>query len=263
MSVPPTWRAETKPGGARSGLIVALLSSGVVACSGLLDLPSDPYLAVPPPALDGGLPSPLSPGANPRPVGGGVEVEPGSEVVPGTVQGIPPDQMMSATGNGPRPPVEIADGGVEAPPDAALAPSCPIDATLGEGGRCYARVLAPLPWADGRVECQSIGDGWDLASIRDAAENELVAELTGDEAWLGGSDAELEGNWIWVDDSEPFWSGSGVTGAAVDGAFENWNSDEPNGGGPSDCLRLVADLGTWADLECTFERAALCEGPAR
>lgn len=262
MSVPPTWRAESRERKARTGL-VALLTLGVAACSGLLDLPDDPYLAAPPSPIDGGPPAPVPTGTNPRPSEGGVDTLPGGEGGAGNVQSIPTAQM-NAIGNGARPPVEPTDAGVAAAtPDAALPARCPTDATLGAGNRCYATVLTPLTWLDARIECQSIGAGWDLADVKDAAENELVAELMSDEAWLGGSDVDLEGNWVWLGDDAPFWSGDGTTGAAVNGSFENWNSDEPNGGGPSDCVRLVAGLGTWADLQCTFERPALCEGPAR
>lgn len=240
---------------------------GVTACSGMLDLPDDPYLAQPA-TVDGGQSASAMPGSGSAPVPSvsGVDTEPGSEGGAGNVPGTPRDNApVTSAGEGDvQPPLERSDAGAATPPpDAAPALACPGDATLGPGDRCYATVTTSLTWPEARSECQALGAGWDLVAIRSAEENELVTELASGEAWLGGSDAAEEGEWLWVDDEALFWSGDGTTGAAVDGAFETWNSDEPNGGGPSDCLRLVPELGTWADLQCSFERPAVCEGPVR
>ncbi len=274
MSVPPTGRKKANQRPARPGLVVSVLALtvlgfGAAGCSGMLDLPDDPYLAQPVrPSLDGGLPPSASPVMAPTRSESGVDTVPSSEVgggnVQGNVPGNPLGQVMNAGENDLPSPSERTDAGaLSPPPDAAPAPTCPAQATRGSDDRCYSTVASSLTWALARAECQALGAGWDLAAIQSAAENELVTELMSDEAWLGGSDAAVEGNWLWVQDEQPFWSGDGTTGVVVGGAFENWNSDEPNGGGPSDCLRLVPGLGTWADLQCTFERRAVCEGPAR
>jgi hypothetical protein len=91
-----------------------------------------------------------------------------------------------------------------------------------------------------------------------------------DEAWIGASDAANDSEWVWVDDGTPFWNGTGATGRAVNRAYENWNSDEPNGGINTNCMRLVirtsgAPNGSpaWADLECGDSLASVCEGPGR
>jgi hypothetical protein len=90
-----------------------------------------------------------------------------------------------------------------------------------------------------------------------------LAGLTSAEAWAGGSDATVEGTWRWVNDGAAFWSGT-ETGRALNGAFANWNPDEPNGGFFSDCMRFTPAFGgSWADLECNSLRSAVCEGPAR
>lgn len=120
---------------------------------------------------------------------------------------------------------------------------------------------AAAPWLEARESCRALGDGWDLAVPRSAALNAFLATLLVDEAWLGGSDRETEEVWRWVDDGSVFWRGD-EAGAAPEGAFANWNPSEPNGGGNSDCLRLVSRVGDeWADLECEMPRSALCEGP--
>jgi hypothetical protein len=247
---------------ARSYLVVTAMSGCIAACSSLLDIPDDPYLVEPTdPTIQEALPPSVQTGMEQQPSESGAESSGGSDVDVTDVQGAPPAQMMTA--NDVDTPLTTADAGIDTPPDAAPPGPCPAGATLGPSDRCYATIATALTWDAARSQCQSFGAGWDLAAIHDAATNELVTALMTEEAWLGGSDAAFEDNWLWVSDNQPFWSGTGATGAAVDGAYENWNSDEPNGGGPSDCLRLVAGIGTWADLQCTFERPSVCEGPAR
>jgi hypothetical protein len=100
-----------------------------------------------------------------------------------------------------------------------------------------------------------------LASILSADENTFVASLAGAEAWIGASDAQTEATWLWVRDGQPFWRGT-ATGAALNGAYTNWNPSEPNGGSNSNCARIVPELSnTWADLECEMLRPAVCQGP--
>jgi hypothetical protein len=126
----------------------------------------------------------------------------------------------------------------------------------------------PQPWSDARASCRSRGDGWALASLRSPQDTEFVAGLLTIEAWIGASDAEVEGTWTWADRGDAFWSGDG-TGSALNGEYANWNSNEPNGGEESDCARILpAGMGVspgltapWADLACTELRGALCEGP--
>jgi hypothetical protein len=145
---------------------------------------------------------------------------------------------------------------------------CTEPEIVGPNGRCFVVTSTPLSWSDARLECQSRGPGWDLASIRDDAVNQFMGALNAGEAWIGASDAQNEGIWVWVGDGTPFWRGSGAAGSAVPAAYENWNSDEPNGGANSDCSRLVFTTiaapnppPAWADLECFELRRSVCDGP--
>ena len=115
-------------------------------------------------------------------------------------------------------------------PDEPPAP-CAAPASVGPDGRCYLVVEQTLAWDDARLGCQGRGDGWDLAAIRSQVINDFIGQLTDAEAWLGGSDAAVEGTWRWVSDGAAFWSGDGTTGVPLEGAFEVWNTDEPNGRG--------------------------------
>jgi hypothetical protein len=162
-----------------------------------------------------------------------------------------------------------ADAGGTAVPntDAGTSPSCAAGATRGPGNRCFALSGEQVSWAAARSDCRDLGDGWDLAEVRDLERNAWLAllMLVGDaaDAWVGASDSSSEGTWLWNDDAEPFWRGTGAAGSSVGGAYENWNNGttpEPNGGDASDCMRLRSD-GGWADIECASAFASLCEGP--
>lgn len=153
--------------------------------------------------------------------------------------------------------------------DSVQAPACGVSGVLGPNGNCFLAVATTVSWSDARANCQALGAGWDLASVRSSVDTEFWAPRLTFEVWVGASDAVTEGVWSWVSDGAQFWSGDGVTGAAVNGAYANWNTNEPNGGDNSDCARLLPRTAAlpdrnapWADLECTQLLGALCEGPA-
>jgi hypothetical protein len=145
-----------------------------------------------------------------------------------------------------------------------------VGESAGPDGRCYVIVDTLLSWVDARSSCLARGAGWDLAAVRSDAVALVMADLVVTQAWIGASDADEEGTWLWVNEGVPFWSGTGTTGNVLNGEYENWNSDEPNGRGASDCARLfrpasapLSSIPTWADLECFELLPAVCEGPAR
>jgi hypothetical protein len=280
------------------GVHVAWLALALSSCADLLDLPSDPHLEEPAsePATAGpvrGNGARGDEGTGPEPLlCGGSTGDPTSNgsvnasPTPDDVASERPSAQPSGGGGGEAPVAADAEAAVEPPapadagapeppeePQAAEEPGepeapnpCPAPEIVGPNGNCFLVVEEPLAWEDARDNCQDRGDDWDLAAIRDAAVNDFVGTLTDLEAWLGSSDAANEGTWRWVNEGDAFWRGDGTTGEAVDGAFEAWNSDEPNGRGGSDCARTVPIIRTgegltWADLECFELRASLCEGP--
>ncbi len=66
-----------------------------------------------------------------------------------------------------------------------------------------------------------------LTNITSQTEQDYVWGLTGSNSiWAGGTDASIEGNWVWTDGAEAgtqFWSG-GPSGSAVGGMYTNWIS---------------------------------------
>lgn len=273
--------------------LLACLMAGA-GCADLLEIPDSPRLVegspdvAPLPAPGGRAPASVAPerAEDERAEDDPFEDEPAASGGVGGLasSGAPPP---AATALAPIPSAPSPSAGGAAPADAGVPPpdvppppdAPPSDAapeplggcvppeSEGPTGDCYILFAATRSWSDAREVCLARGPGWDLATVRSAGENQFLSELGGDEAWIGASDADDEGTWLWVDDGEPFWRGNG-TGRALDGAFENWNSDEPNGAGNSDCARLVStarvltDVGpTWADLECFELLPFICEGP--
>lgn len=145
-------------------------------------------------------------------------------------------------------------------------PSCDGNEVMREGTRdCYYLGTSAVAWPAAREACQDRGDGWDLASIRSPQEQQFIESLIVAETWIGATDAEEDGNWRWIRDDSPFWSGN-RDGSAVSGAYVRWLTDEPSGGTipPEECARLV-NKGSgwyWADVSCGNSYQYVCQGPA-
>jgi hypothetical protein len=144
-------------------------------------------------------------------------------------------------------------------------------------GDCVGFVIAGRPdhgymlcpkgakdYADAQLTCKQ--QSMRLAWLETADENADVAAkvkaLMSDEVWLGATDVEVEGEWLWDGDhGYQFWAGS-ETGASVDGAFDAWMSGTPNDdNGGEDCAVLNATTELWGDRSCSTRYAYLCEEP--
>jgi cysteine-rich repeat protein len=113
-------------------------------------------------------------------------------------------------------------------------------------GHCYAVLNAIGTWTDMQQACINVGG--DLASISDLNENNTV--LPGAaifQAWLGFTDANQEGSFIWSDGSPS--------------SFTNFAAGEPNDqNGGEDCVNMT-EAGLWNDLSCAEFHKPLCEIP--
>ncbi len=223
-----------------------------------------------PPVYPGGPASPAeTPAPSPMPTAGG----PGEGSTDGSAQsgGTPAGDeaqqpvVVATPGDAGASRADAGEPEDDAPPDpAAEEPTCKVPQQIGPDGRCYAFLSGASSWLAARDTCSTLGPTWDLVSIRSEEVNDFVAAMVDQsastEAWIGGSDAALEGDWIWVDDGTLFFVGDGDTGAAHDDAFTLFGTSEPNGGVDSACLR-VRDSGSWADFECEELLPAVCSGP--
>ena len=155
------------------------------------------------------------------------------------------------------------------------------DLVFEHGGHTYKLVELPATWDEATAAAKAMtlaGDPGYLARIDSAAENQAILEAVsshlspaqlansipndGSEAafvWLGGSDAEREGQWTWTNNGDPFWKGD-FNGSPVGGRYTNWGIQPDNAGGAEDALAMgLADwpepfydlgaTGQWNDLE--------------
>lgn len=125
---------------------------------------------------------------------------------------------------------------------------CPDCVTATRLGRNYAMCARPRTFADARLACQAIG--LDLAVPGSRGENSFLQGLLPGawttNAWLGLTDAAVEGTW------------RTVAGATL--TFTSWQAGEPNNAGNQDCTQMYTS-GNWDDLGCDQLLSALCEQP--
>ncbi len=80
-----------------------------------------------------------------------------------------------------------------------------------------------------------------LATITSAEENNFVTVTLSGEGWLGGSDNDSEGTWLWVTGPE--------AGNLIDSYYTNYSGGEPNNwGGDEDYLHMFVG-GKWNDYK--------------
>ena len=117
-------------------------------------------------------------------------------------------------------------------------------------GSVYEYVPTYTTWDQARAQAETMsfmGFPGRLATITSAAENAFVASLVpvGGNTMLGGSDAQVEGTWVWETGPEAgtiFWK----DGAPYGDAYVNWRPGEPNNVQPLEDY-LVMTGGQWND----------------
>lgn len=124
----------------------------------------------------------------------------------------------------------------------------------------FYRLGAAAPWATANAAAQAAtlvqppgvegvaGVGGHLANITSATENAVVNALAPGNAWIGGSDAVVEGAWRFTSGPEAgqqFWQGA-AGGSTVGGSYANWGGGEPNNSSNEDYVHMRAD-GLWND----------------
>lgn len=61
--------------------------------------------------------------------------------------------------------------------DAAAVSACAADELTGPNGRCHLLVATRLDWGAARSACQARGTGWDLVSVRTAADSAFLGDI--------------------------------------------------------------------------------------
>ncbi|XP_041636063.1 ladderlectin-like [Cheilinus undulatus] len=115
--------------------------------------------------------------------------------------------------------------------------------------RCFLYVDTTMTWADAERNCQSRGGN--LASVHSFSEQHAIQEMikrqtqTYPLAWLGGSDAQQEGTWLWSDGS-PFM-------------FNYWDVGQPDNRARAHCLLMnFGDEQKFDDQPCSFLKTFVC-----
>uniref|UniRef100_A0A8C6T733 C-type lectin domain-containing protein n=1 Tax=Neogobius melanostomus TaxID=47308 RepID=A0A8C6T733_9GOBI len=126
------------------------------------------------------------------------------------------------------------------------------------GTKCYyfSPRSAKLPWKESRKMCQRLKG--DLVKIESREEQ--------DKFWIGLTDSETEGQWVWTDGSPlnsslAFWADDDYNKEP-----DNWTVEDPEG---EDCVRMgpkapfIGSLKWWYDGSCKKEQQSICEKTAK
>ena len=126
-----------------------------------------------------------------------------------------------------------------------------------DNSTCYAYYSTAKTWSNAHDDC--VSRGGTLAAVHNATQDAAIT-LIGQVAWIGGTDAVTESNFIWDGDTTPFCVGNNYC-APQSGAYTNWNWGEPNdSSGIEDCTQTYPD-GVWNDLYCEDEMSYICQFP--
>lgn len=119
---------------------------------------------------------------------------------------------------------------------AAVASVCGASCTCRAGeleyaGSCYFHEEADENWEDARESCQERGDGWDLVSLGDEAENDFVVDnvIDNSETWIGFTDGNgigTGGEWYWTNGDPALpWDESDGNGVSGEVTVVDWGVD--------------------------------------
>ncbi|XP_047436431.1 galactose-specific lectin nattectin-like [Mugil cephalus] len=117
-------------------------------------------------------------------------------------------------------------------------------------GRCFIFISTNLTWAKAEIHCQSLGGN--IASVHNIFEYHAIQYLIQNgshdhpETWIGGSDAEENGVWLWSDGTRFHYT--------------NWCDGEPSTTqGQQNCIQMNYGASKcWDDVQCNVRRPSVC-----
>lgn len=128
---------------------------------------------------------------------------------------------------------------------------CPPNSSVGPNYHCYWFMRDSKNWGDARNDC--VAQGGYLATLTSKSENDFLAALTVETAWIGATDGRTAkesgaGSYAWV--------------SGEDFGFENWAPNEPNAAGKGcgilercyEHCATMRDDGLWNDSYCEDDR---------
>lgn len=124
-------------------------------------------------------------------------------------------------------------------------PPCPEN-FIEDSGICVFVSPYLLTWAEARSSCLEAGS--DLFMVKSAADQAILKRylLEGEELWLGGTDEQDEGSWVWVDGT-PFM-------------YFNWEEGNIDTDGEN-CALNRGETNHWVSRNCSEIHAYVCSRP--
>ena len=130
------------------------------------------------------------------------------------------------------------------------------------GTSCYKLVTSPkLSWKKAKEECDKCQAG--LVKVESSEENdfiktELLPTDKDDHYWIGLSDSDNEGDWMWTDGTQLDSDG-----------YKNWGDDQPKKKQRNNkhCVEIRIKTshpdhyGKWHDRSCSERKKYICEKP--
>ena len=128
------------------------------------------------------------------------------------------------------------------------------------GTSCYKLVKSPaLSWGKAKEECEKCQAGLvkvDSREENDFIKTELLPTDKDGNYWIGLSDSENEGNWMWTDGTQLDSDG-----------YKNWGDKQPknNNDNDEDCVLIRIresdpdHYGKWYDRPCSLDKKYICE----
>uniref|UniRef100_A0A3Q3RWF7 C-type lectin domain-containing protein n=1 Tax=Mastacembelus armatus TaxID=205130 RepID=A0A3Q3RWF7_9TELE len=140
-------------------------------------------------------------------------------------------------------------------PEGELCMKCERGWEL-HGGMCYYFSNIEASWQESESKCQYLGGALAFLDEKVTSKMNYVA----DQYWIGLTDLEEEGEWLWVDGSPldqrlSFWQFHEP---------DNWKVENPDG---ENCARMglqdgSCKLKSWFDKSCRAHLKSICEKPA-
>ena len=122
------------------------------------------------------------------------------------------------------------------PKEDLAAATCP-SGTHGPSpeNRCYKISESTYNYPNGLSYCAS--NSMHSPVILSSAENQYIRQFISSHTWIGGTDAAVEGTFIWSATGKNF-------------TYTNWANGEPNDtGNNEDCVDMSSS-GLWNDIPC-------------
>ncbi|XP_048085981.1 CD209 antigen-like protein E isoform X1 [Alosa alosa] len=133
---------------------------------------------------------------------------------------------------------------------------CP-DAWAHHNGKCYFFSSSGKNWKQSQDHCVTLGGH--LVIVNNQEEQTFLSKKAkGEFHWIGLSDLETEGQWIWVDNTPLDKTGPVFWMKRPEGQDEpdNWKVEDPAG---EHCACLSDVRGEWHDNSCRKTHKFVCE----